>query len=283
VKHTDRVTGWRRVAGLIWDAPSDPQIYGAVDVDAGGMLSFIQQANEAGAHVTPTHLVGRAVGHALAEVPALNVRLVGGRAIPRGSVDVFFITSTRRGHDLSGVKIRDIGQKSALQVAAEVSAESQRLREGDDPALADAKRRLESLPRPLARAVLRVAAWAAGDHALRLPGLGVEASPFGSAIVSSVGMFGLPMGFAPIAWMYRVPLLLLVGKITERAVAVDGSVRVRPMLSLGVTVDHRYVDGSELGAALSALERYLCCPANHELEPTGGGRTDGTMAPVERA
>jgi pyruvate/2-oxoglutarate dehydrogenase complex dihydrolipoamide acyltransferase (E2) component len=283
VSHGHRVTGWRRVAGLIWNAPSDPQIYGAVDVDAGALLSFIQRANQAGAHVTPTHLVGRAVGHALAEVPALNVRLVGGRAIPRGSVDVFFITATRRGHDLSGVKIRDIDRKSAREVAAELTAESRRLRDGDDPALARAKRRLESLPRPLARAVLRVAAWAAGDHALRLPGLGVEASPFGSAIVSSVGMFGLPMGFAPISWMYRVPLLLLVGQITERAVAVDGNVRVRPMLSLGVTVDHRYVDGSELGAALCALERYLCCPTNYEVEPTGGGRTGDTLAPNEPA
>jgi pyruvate/2-oxoglutarate dehydrogenase complex dihydrolipoamide acyltransferase (E2) component len=271
------------VAGLIWDAPSDPQIYGAVDVDAGAMLSFIQGAKQTGAHVTPTHLVGRAVGRALAEVPALNVRLVGGRAIPRESVDVFFITATRRGHDLSGVKIRDIDFKSARLVAAELSAESQRLRDGDDQALARAKGRLEALPRPLARAVLRVAAWAAGDHALTLPGLGVEGSPFGSAIVSSVGMFGLPMGFAPIAWMYRVPLLVLVGKITERVVAVDGNVRVRPMLSLGVTVDHRYVDGSELGAALSALERYLCCPSNYESDSTDGGRTDDTLAPVGRA
>ena len=29
-------------------------------------------------------------------------------------------------------------------------------------------------------------------------------------------MFGLPIGFAPLSWMYKVPLLVLVGTITEK-------------------------------------------------------------------
>lgn len=269
------LTGWRRVAGLIWSAPADPQIYGTVEIDAGAVLGFIERANATGAHLTPTHLVGRAVGHALAEVPALNVRLAGGRAIQRETVDVFFITATHGGHDLSGVKLRAIDTKSARQVAAELAAESQRLREGDDPALARAKHRLEALPRPLARAVLRLAAWAAGDRGWSIPALGIAASPFGSAIVSSVGMFGLPVGFAPIAWMYRVPLLVLVGKINERPVVVDGHVQARPVLPLSVTVDHRYVDGAGLGLALAALESYLRCPSNYECEPADHAAAEG--------
>lgn len=267
VSHPRQLSGWRRVAGLIWDAPSDPQIYGAVEVEASAALAFMRSSKETGAHVTPTHLVGRAVGHALSEVPALNVRLRGGRAIPRESVDVFFITATRGGHDLSGIKVQDIDTKSARQVAAELHAGSERLRAGDDPAHARAKRRLELLPRPLGRAALRLAAWAAGDRGWHIPVLGIAPSPFGSAIVSSVGMFGLPVGFAPIAWMYRVPLLVLVGKIAERAVVIDGRVEARPMLPLSITVDHRYVDGAGLGLALEALERYLRCPSNYECEP----------------
>lgn len=264
-----RLSGWRNVAGLIWDAPSDPQIYGSIDIDAGALLAFIQQANETGAHLTPTHLVGRALGHALAEVPTLNVRLTRRRAVQRESIDIFFIAALHGGDDLSGVKVRAIDTKSARQVASELAFETQRLRAGDDSSLARAKRRLESLPRPLARLALRLAAWAAGDRAWRVTALGIAPSPFGSAIVSSVGMFGLPMGFAPIAWMYRVPLLVLVGKITERAVSIEGRLASRPMLPLAVTVDHRYVDGAGLGRALAALERYLKCPSSHEPEPVG--------------
>lgn len=278
-----RLSGWRRIAGLIWDAPADPQIYGSVEVDAEPMIDFIRRAAESGVHLTPTHLVGRAVGHGLAAVPSLNVRLVGGHAVPRESIDVFFITATHHGHDLSGVNVRAIDTKTAAQVATELTVESQRLRGGEDPTLARAKRRLEALPRPLARLVLRFAAWAAGDRAWRVPVLGIAPSPFGSAIVSSVGMFGLPMGFAPIAWMYRVPLLVLVGKISERAVVFDGVVQARRVLPLSVTVDHRYVDGAELGLALAALEGYLRDPVRHEPDGHARSERDGRAGAAVRS
>jgi hypothetical protein len=170
---------------VLWDEPADPQIYGSVDVDASALIGFMKQINGDGAHVTPTHLVGRAMGRALTEVPALKVRLFRGRAVPRASIHVFFIIAIEAGKDLSGVKIRSIDTKSARQVATELASEAQRLRVGQDPHLARAKAIFERLPRPLARVVLRLSAGAAGDAAWDIPALGVSATPFGSAMVSS--------------------------------------------------------------------------------------------------
>jgi hypothetical protein len=277
-RKSERLTGFRRLATVLWDEPADPQIYGAIDIDASALIAFTKQVNGGGAHVTPTHLVGRAIGRALTEVPALNVRLFRGRAVPRAGIDVFFIAAIKAGKDLSGVKILNIDTKSARQVAMELALEAQRLRVGQDSHLARAKAMFERLPRPLARAVLRLAAWAAGDAAWDIPALGVSATPFGSAMVSSVGMFGLPMGFAPIAWMYRVPLLILVGEIAERPLVVDGTVQVRPVLPLCATIDHRYVDGAELGRALAALKDYLLHPCNYESEPASQVPPDGASS-----
>src|SRR5258705_7792187 len=106
-----RLTGWRRIASAMWRAPDDPQIFGALDVDAAPILDFIARARRAGHHVTPTHLVGRAVAHALAVVPDLNVTIRRGHARPRPSVDIFFVTSIASGNDLSGVKIADVPAK----------------------------------------------------------------------------------------------------------------------------------------------------------------------------
>ncbi len=88
-----KLSGWRKVASAMWRAPDDPQIYGAIELDARPLEDFLAAAHAAGAHLTPTHLVGRAVAHALAEVPDINVRLAFGRAVPRGTVDVFFIAA----------------------------------------------------------------------------------------------------------------------------------------------------------------------------------------------
>ena len=92
----------------------------------------------------------------------------------------------------------------------------------------------------------------------------IQVKTFGSAMVTSVGMFGLPMGFAPLAWMYCVPLLVLAGEIGDRPVAVDGRVEVRPIIPISATIDHRYVDGAHLGRALKAFRTYLADPAAFE-------------------
>lgn len=258
------LTGWRKIANALWTAPNDPQIYGALELDAVPAFDFIARARARGQRVTATHLVGRAVAHALVEVPELNVRIVGDHAIERPSVDIFFITAVSSGHDLTGVKVISADRKSAAALARELEARSARMKKGSDPDFARTKHTMDRLPRALLRPVLRFGAWLAGDHARGLPMLGLAASPFGSAMVSSVGMFGLPMGFAPLAWMYRVPLLVLASEIVDRPVAVAGRVEVRPVLPLTVTIDHRYVDGAHLGRALAAFRAYLAAPASFE-------------------
>lgn len=77
-----RVTGWRKLAGGAWRGPDDPLFYGELDMDATTLLSCMDSLRvESGVRVTVTHLIGRAVAHALAEVPELNVRLA--RAVAR--------------------------------------------------------------------------------------------------------------------------------------------------------------------------------------------------------
>jgi pyruvate dehydrogenase E2 component (dihydrolipoamide acetyltransferase) len=259
-----RLTGWRKIANAMWDGPGDPQIYGALEIDATEVLAFIAAARAGGEHVTATHLVGRAVAQALVAVPELNVRLVGDRAIERESVDVFFITAVAGGQDLTGVKVGSADRKSVVEMARELDQRSHRMKQGVDPDFARSKRTMELLPRALLRPVLRISAWLAGDHALGIAALGLAPSPFGSAMVTSVGMFGLPMGFAPLAWMYRVPLLVLAGEIVERPVVIAGRIEVRPIIPLTVTIDHRYVDGAHLGRALQAFRAYLASPASFE-------------------
>jgi pyruvate dehydrogenase E2 component (dihydrolipoamide acetyltransferase) len=74
------------------------------------------------------------------------------------------------------------------------------------------------------------------------------------------------MGFAPLSWMYRVPLLVLVGTMTDKPVAVDGRVEVRPVLPITATIDHRFVDGWHIGRAMKTFRAYLESPASFEPE-----------------
>jgi pyruvate dehydrogenase E2 component (dihydrolipoamide acetyltransferase) len=258
------VTGWRRIAGAIWPSPSDPQIFGAIDVDARPCLRYIEQARSSGYRVTPTHLVGRAIAHALAAVPEMNVQIRRGRMRPRDSIEVFFITAVAGGRDLSGVKISDIDRKSANEVASELGERSTRLKVGRDREFAQTKRLMDHLPPALLSLALRLGALITQDLRREVPALGLRRTPFGSAMVSSVGMLGLPQGFAPLAWMYDVPLLVLVGELTAKPVAVGGKVEVREVLPMTATIDHRYADGWHISKLMSAFREYLAAPERFE-------------------
>lgn len=274
-----RLTGWRKMASALWDAPRDPQIYGWLELDATALLAFIRELRGR-ARVTPTHVVGRAVARALAAVPDLNVRLVGDHAVPRPSIDIFFITALIEGgrRDLSGVKIVDMDRKDVVTVADELAERSARKKRGEDREYSQAKRMLTRLPSPLLRVALKGVAWLVGERGVGIPWLGLEASPFGSAMVSSVGMLGVPTGFSPLVWLYRVPLMVLVGEISDKPLAVGGKVEVRPVLPVTFTADHRYADGAHLGHALQAFREYLERPA--AFEPAALSRRDAAAEAV---
>jgi pyruvate/2-oxoglutarate dehydrogenase complex dihydrolipoamide acyltransferase (E2) component len=262
-----KLSGWRKIAGAMWREADDPQIYGALEVDATAILAFVERARAAGHRITPTHLVGRALARALHEVPDLNVRLTGGEAVARESVDIFFITVVGGGRDLSGVKVVRADEKTAYEVAVELGGRARTLKGGKDPAFARTKRLMDSLPTPVLRRVLQLGAWISGERGQSVKSLSLEASPFGSAIVSSLGSIGLPLGFVPLAWMYKVPIIVVAGEIADKPVAVAGKVEIRPILPITATIDHRYADGWHIGQLVKPFRAYLDDPSAFEPAP----------------
>lgn len=261
-----RLTGWRKIAGSYWGPPTDPQFYGDLDVDAQALLAYLGELRRrTGVPVTMTHLVVRAIACALAAEPQLNGRLYRGRFIPRESVDVFVIAALDNGRDLTGIKIEHADQKSALDVAREVRDRLRQIESGDDAEFAHTKRLLERLPPRLLRWSMRLAAWLAIDKNRDLTRLGLPSrQTFGSAMVTSVGMFGVRHAYSALSPYYRVPFLILVGQVSAEPVAVEGQVVVRPVLPLTGTIDHRYLDGFQAARLASLVADYCRNPSAFE-------------------
>lgn len=260
-----RATGWRKVAAAVWRDPTDPQIYGDLELDAEALLSFVDDARaNTGAHVTVTHLVGKAVAHALAEHPDLNTFRSGGRFVPHESVDIFFVVAVDGGRDLSGVKVRSADRKSVVEIAEELDARARRIRTGDDADFGKTKRIVDRTPTWLLRLGLELADWLTGDRRIDLKRFGLPREFFGSAMVTSVGMFGVQRAFGPLSPYYRIPFLALVGEVTKRPVVVDDEIVIRPILTISATMDHRYLDGAHAAKLARSVRAYLADPAAFE-------------------
>ena len=258
-----KTTGWRRVATSTWGWPNDPQIYGRLEVDAAPVLEAVEVLRDrTGARVTATTLVARAIALALAENPSLNTRLRFGRFVPRDSVDVFIIVAAGEA-DLSGVKVRQADAKRAAEIATELDDRVVQARAGRGE-LDRAKAMMAATPYFLLRPFLRLSAFLTSDLGRNFKRLGMPRQAFGGAMVTNVGMFGIPEGWAPLSPVYRVPLLVLVGEITERPWIVDGEVRPHPVMTVTATIDHRWADGSGLAGLAESFRKYMANPLSHE-------------------
>lgn len=239
------LSSWRRLAVHVWKRPSDPTVYGVLEVDMRRSLAYLDELNaQPGvARATPAHLVVKAIAKALAETPAANGMIALGRVYLRDSVDVYCQVATDGGRDLSGVKIRHADAKSVADVADELAASAAAVREGRDKGSEATKKSLARVPDFLLRPMLALTGFLTFDLRLDLSAFGVAYDQFGGAMVSNVGGFGLHNGLAPLVPVSRSSIVLLVGEVSERPLVDEGRVIAAPMLNIGATFDHRLIDG----------------------------------------
>lgn len=255
-------SSFRRMAAAMWRSPSDPSIYGQMDVDATAALAFLaEHQRRAGTKLTVTHLVARAVALALRDQPEINAKVrFWGRLEQRSTIDVFVTVATDGARDLSGARIDRADEKPLAALAAEISDRVTKIRSGKDASYKQSRKALKAVPWYLARAATRLSDVLVNELHLDLPAQGMPRDPFGSAIVTSVGMFGIDAAFAPFVPLARCPMLILVPEVRPRPWAVGNSVEVRPVLRLCATFDHRIIDGAAAGRFANRLTKLFASP-----------------------
>ena len=252
----EHASSFRRMAAAMWRSPSDPSIYGSMDVDATASLAFMAAQPT---KITITHLVARAVALAMRAQPELNAKVrFWGRLEQRETIDVFVTVAT--GGDLSGARIDRADEKSLAELAAAIAERAGRIRKGQDASYKKSRSAFKQLPWWLARPATQLSDLLVNELHVDLGKHGMPSDPFGSAIVTSVGMFGIDSAFAPFVPLARCPMLILVPEIRPRPWAVGDRVEVRPVLRLCATFDHRIIDGAAAGRFAARLTQLFATP-----------------------
>ncbi|MDX1658489.1 MAG: 2-oxo acid dehydrogenase subunit E2, partial [Nitriliruptorales bacterium] len=192
---------------------------------------------------------------ALRVEPSLNGTIRFGRFVPHDSVDVTFLVSMPDGSDLGKAKITNVPDRSITEIARDLRERAARLRNSEDDDWERSKGLIKVLPPFLLRPVVHAIGWLTGALGLEAKSVGLERYPFGSAIVTSVGMLGLDDAFVPPTPFARVPLYVLIGAVSDRPTVENGEVVIRPMLTITATLDHRFVDGFQAAAIARVFRR----------------------------
>ena len=254
-------SSFRRMAAAMWRSPSDPSIYGSMDSDATAALAFLRD-HPSTVKLTITHLVARAVALAMRDQPELNAKVrYWGRLEQRATIDVFVTVATEGNKDLSGTRIDGADTKSLVAIASEIRERAGKIRRGEDNNYKQSKRAFKALPWWLSRPTAWLSDMLVNELHVDLTKQGLPPDAFGSAIVTSVGMFGIDSAFAPFVPLARCPMLILVPEIRPRPWAVGDRVEVKPVLRLCATFDHRIIDGAAAGRFAARLTSLFADPA----------------------
>lgn len=247
-RRLDKLSTWRAVAVHAWSRPNDPTVYGILELDAGPAIAYLDKLRAtSGERVTMTHLVGKAAAIAIASRPEVNAILRRGRVYTRTTTDIFFQIAFDEGEDLAGAKVARANEKSVVAIAKELRERAERVRIRKDHETQKSASLMAKLPPFLTGIAMRAGEALSYDFGLDLSRLGVPFDAFGSCMVTNIASFGLEMGFAPLLPFSRVPILLTVGGVHEAPRARKGKLEVGQCLKIGVTFDHRLLDGYQAG------------------------------------
>ena len=164
---------------------------------------------------------------------------------------------------LSGTTVHETDMKSLAEIARAFRAQAAEVKRGRDPSFAACSRIVSLLPWRLVRGFLNLVSWLIYGLNLDLGFLGLPQDPFGSVMITNVGGMGIDVAWAPLVPYTRVPLLLAVGTIRDKVVADNGEAKVRPVLSIGVTFDHRLIDGVHAAQMSDEFKRCFAEPAKY--------------------
>lgn len=255
-------SAFRKIAAAMWNNPTDPTIFGSLDVDASHALAFIKAyGEERGTRVTVSHLVACAIARTIGKHPEVNAKVrFWGRLEQRTTVDIVVQVATDGGRDLSTARIARADEKSLADIAEEVARQAKKIRSGDDAHYGKSRSLFERMPWWLARPAVRASDLLMNELHIDLPKHGMPVDPFGSAMITNVGMFGIDTAFAPFTPIARCPMLILVTEVRDRPWVVDGELAIRPVLRICATFDHRVIDGFHAGQLSRDLHRLLSAP-----------------------
>jgi pyruvate/2-oxoglutarate dehydrogenase complex dihydrolipoamide acyltransferase (E2) component len=247
----------RKIALATWRAPREARIHAKITVDLTAILEFLESKKNLS--LTLTHLVGGALARAIESHPEVNGRVIFGRVKNFPRIDICFAVDIEDGTDLAQCRVTNANTKSLAEIKSDLTRGAEKLRARLDAGYQRSAGWAHFTPGFLLRPLMHFFSLWSGGLGKSL--FGQQGHPLGSAFISNVGRFEMQEAYlAPLPFA-RTPIYMAIGEIHDAAVAVNGEVKVRKVVTITATADHRIIDGAHAGKLIKSFKYFLNQPA----------------------
>ena len=174
-------------------------------------------------------------------------------------MDISILVSAENGHDLSYCKIKDADRKTTLDAYNCMSEYIHRFKK--NPAkVKQSSGIFNYLPTFIIAVVLEIWNFIVNNLGISIKSIGYDKFPFGSMIITNVGSFGYDNILAPIPPFSGVPIALTIGAITKKPLVVGNEIKIREVVVISMTIDHRFTDVSGAIRFIRKFQAYVSYP-----------------------
>ncbi len=267
-KAPKKVSSWRKISVGMWNRPSDPTVYGFETLKVDDLLDYLEELKEVtGETISVTTYMSKVLADAFALYPHLNSIIVGNRVLQRENIDIFVQVAINAKSadqaDLSGVKLRNVDQMDFVEIARRLRTRATQVRNGQDAEMEQTKSMIDKVPPLLMPLMLRAVDFLTYAVPFELGKIGVRSDPFGSAMVTNVGQFGIKLGFAPLVPMSRCALVCMPSAIQRLPFVEGDEIVIKRAMQCSFTLDHRVFDGYQIGQICHQFRDRVENPRNY--------------------
>lgn len=253
-----RVPQFRRLMHYIMVGRNESVVYFDRAVRADRLEAYLEEARVAfGGNLT--HVLVGALNIGLAENPRMNQFVVGRRLYARKGRWLTFSMKRQKLNKkakLSAVKLKMIDGESFRELTERINGSIKVERSGTKTQADKEFDILNALPRPLLRFATVIVSTL--DYYNILPSFFIEGDGmYTSIFLANLGSVGMGPGYHHLYEYGTCPLFVMVGKVEERVIAVDGRPQVARVLPLRFSYDERIEDGLNANYGIESVVRVL--------------------------
>ena len=253
-----KVHPYRKMMPFIMKGRNESIVYYDDAVDATQLLEFVKNGRES-FHLDVTHCLVAAVFKGLEKNTSMNHFVSGRRLYERNSRFISFSMKRQKKNKkakLAVVKLED--QEETFQALCERIQGTINVERSDKKTYMDKELDLfNMLPRPALNWGVKFFQMLDYYNLLPYDAFIKGDTMYTSVFIANLGSLGMKAAYHHLYEWGNCPLFMMVGKIEDRAVVVDGEIVVRPILPIRWSYDERIDDGLSSAYGMATVKHAL--------------------------
>ena len=258
--HVANLHKYRQMMFYIMPTRNESVVYFDEFIDAENLLAYKKEAEEKfGTDVDITHITVAACALGFTENPRMNQFVMGYRLYKRKGTWLSF--SMKRKKLDSKAKLSVVKQEitpglTFRELCEQVNAKINVERSGKKTYADKEYDLFTMIPRPVLYRLMKLTRQL--NYWNLLPGSFIEPDPMHTSMfIANLGSLKMRAGYHHLYEWGTCPLFLMVGKIEEKPVVVDGEIVVKKMMQVRFSYDERIDDGLTASRGIQTMKEAL--------------------------